>query len=109
MGPVSGNCHFPLTGTPCRHGRARDLMTGMTATVTVIGVDGRSLPAGAGPALGAARLVAGRRAGRSSGAGRSGVLRAAAAVARARAAGGELAGGVLPAAGGRGGPAAVGR
>jgi precorrin-6Y C5,15-methyltransferase (decarboxylating) len=36
-------------------------MTGMTATVTVIGVDGRSLPAGAGPALGAARLVVGRR------------------------------------------------
>src|SRR2546430_5716901 len=34
----------------------------MTATVTVIGVDGRSLPVGAAPAVAAARLVVGRRA-----------------------------------------------
>jgi precorrin-6Y C5,15-methyltransferase (decarboxylating) len=37
-------------------------MGGVTATVTVIGVDGRSLPPGAAPALAGARLVVGRRA-----------------------------------------------
>src|SRR5256885_9408404 len=36
-------------------------MAVMTATVTVIGVDGRSLPVGAAPAVAAARLVVGRR------------------------------------------------
>jgi precorrin-6Y C5,15-methyltransferase (decarboxylating) len=37
-------------------------MTPMTATVTVVGVDGRSLPPGAGATLASARLVVGRRA-----------------------------------------------
>src|SRR5689334_14910193 len=37
-------------------------MTPMTATVTVVGVDGRSLPPGAGATLATARLVVGRRA-----------------------------------------------
>lgn len=37
-------------------------MNGMTATVTVIGVDGRSLPVGVDRTLNAARLIIGRRA-----------------------------------------------